>query len=396
MVPAWMEVKKMESHNLANLFPMMQEHEFVRLKQDIKENGILEDIELYENKILDGRNRHKACLDLGITPRFKEFEGNHQDALNYVISKNLHRRQLNESQRGLVASRFANLPRGGYEYAKSELPIGTSLEKASKMFNVSVRTIARIREIEKKRPLEIERISRGEVSVGRIYGELKREEAETPEWQRFLDVWNFKENTGDGLSNLPPEILKNLFYYYTKENDLIFDPFAGSGLTYKVAKEMGRKCITSDINPREDFIIKWNVDEGLKNFPDEKLKNVKMIFLDPPYWNMVNYGGDGWSNTSLSEFYEKFERLVSNLDNILCDNGVISLIMMPMKIKGNYFDLGFECYKIIQKYYQIEQRISVPLMRNWSIDKRLNKSKEMGEILTSSLRDLIIFKKIKR
>ena len=111
---------------------------------------------------------------------------------------------------------------------------------------------------------------------------------------------------------------------------------------------------------------------------------------------MVNYGGDGWSNTSLSEFYEKFERLVSNLDNILCDNGVISLIMMPMKIKGNYFDLGFECYKIIQKYYQIEQRISVPLMRNWSIDKRLNKSKEMGEILTSSLRDLIIFKKIKR
>ena len=250
----------MESHNLANLFPMMQEHEFVRLKQDIKENGILEDIELYENKILDGRNRHKACLDLGVTPRFKEFEGNHQDALNYVISKNLHRRQLNESQRGLVASRFANLPRGGYEYAKSELPIGTSLEKASKMFNVSVRTIARIREIEKKRPLEIERISRGEVSVGRIYGELKREEAETPEWQRFLDVWNFKENTGDGLSNLPPEILKNLFYYYTKENDLIFDPFAGSGLTYKVAKEMGRKCITSDINPREDFIIKWNVD----------------------------------------------------------------------------------------------------------------------------------------
>jgi hypothetical protein len=366
----------------------MNEREFDRLKQDIKDNGLLEDIELYENKIIDGRNRYKACLEVGVTPRFKEFEG--ENTLKYVISKNLHRRHLNESQRGLVASRLANL-----NWGQRESPIGDSISRkqASEMLNVGSSTIDRIREIEQKKPEEIQRIERGEVSAGRIYGELKREEAETPEWLRYLDVWNFKENTGDGLSNLPPEILKNLFYYYTQENDLIFDPFAGSGLTYKIAKEMGRKCVTSDINPKENFVIKWNVDEGFENFPDKKLEKAKMIFLDPPYWKMVHYDDNGWSNTSLSEFYEKFERFVSDLANILDEKGFISLIIMPMKVKGDYIDLGFECYKILQKYYDIEQRLCVPLSRNWAFDKRLKESKEKREILTSSLRDLIIFKK---
>jgi ParB-like chromosome segregation protein Spo0J len=110
----------MENHKIANIFPMISEIEFNRLKQDIKENGLIEEIELYENKILDGRNRYKACSESGIVPRFKEFDG--EDALKYVISKNLHRRHLNESQRGLVASRLANLSHGGDRQSKP--PIG--------------------------------------------------------------------------------------------------------------------------------------------------------------------------------------------------------------------------------------------------------------------------------
>ncbi len=288
----------------------------------------------------------------------------------------------------IVASRLANLSHGGSEYAKGKTPIGVSLKEASDMFNVGTSTIDRVREIESKKPEEIERIEKGEVTIGKIYGELKREEADTPEWLRFLDVWNFKENTGEGLSNLPPEILKNLFYYYTKEGDLIYDCFAGSGQTYEIAKEMKRKCICSDISPSKKFIIKADVD---KRFPKE-VKDVDFLFLDPPYWNMVDYG-EGWSNTSLKEFYEKFDRFVKQIRGILKDDGVVALIIMPIKEK-KYYDIGFECYRIfLNNGFKIEQRLCVPLMRNWAFDPRIKKGRENKEIVTSSLRDLIIFKK---
>jgi disulfide oxidoreductase YuzD len=46
-------------HKFADLFPMMQADELDQLVADIKQNGLLEPIVTYEDKILDGRNR---CL----------------------------------------------------------------------------------------------------------------------------------------------------------------------------------------------------------------------------------------------------------------------------------------------------------------------------------------------
>ena len=87
----------MEFHEIANLFPMMQPEEFDQLKQDIKANGLIEPIITFEGMILDGRNRWLACGEVETYPRFEEYEGD--QPVSYVISKNLHRRNLNKSQR---------------------------------------------------------------------------------------------------------------------------------------------------------------------------------------------------------------------------------------------------------------------------------------------------------
>jgi hypothetical protein len=71
------------------------------LAEDIKKNGLEEPIVLFEDKILDGRNRHKACNLAGVDPNFTEFTGD--DPVKFVISHNLHRRHLSESQRAIVA-----------------------------------------------------------------------------------------------------------------------------------------------------------------------------------------------------------------------------------------------------------------------------------------------------
>ena len=63
-----------EYHELANLFPLMDESQYSDLVADIKENGLIESIILHEGKILDGRNRYNACNDAGVEPNFVEYE----------------------------------------------------------------------------------------------------------------------------------------------------------------------------------------------------------------------------------------------------------------------------------------------------------------------------------
>jgi hypothetical protein len=95
-----------EAHSLANLFPMIKGVEFENLKADIASRGILQPITLYDDgsglKILDGRNRHAAGRAIGYkftVANFKKFEGTCADAEAFVISTNVHRRHLTNSQK---------------------------------------------------------------------------------------------------------------------------------------------------------------------------------------------------------------------------------------------------------------------------------------------------------
>jgi len=90
----------LQFHEIANIFPLMSEDDFDGLVEDIRKNGQLEDCELFEGKILDGRNRYRACLLAGVDPRVTQV--NPEDPVSYVVSKNLHRRQLTPSQVSMV------------------------------------------------------------------------------------------------------------------------------------------------------------------------------------------------------------------------------------------------------------------------------------------------------
>jgi len=128
-------------HELCTIFPPIDIEGFDSLLDDIKENGLLEPIVIYEGKILDGRNRYQICLILGIEPETVEYDGN--DPLAFVLSKNLHRRHLNESQRAMVASKLATLPHGTNRYTKVDAQICASKmsqPEASAALNVSRRS----------------------------------------------------------------------------------------------------------------------------------------------------------------------------------------------------------------------------------------------------------------
>src|ERR1035437_3123403 len=89
-------------HPLVEIFPPMERTAFAAFVRDIQEYGVREPITTYRGQILDGRNRFLACQQLGIECPTREYEGNAEDMLSFVVSLNLQRRQLSESQLALV------------------------------------------------------------------------------------------------------------------------------------------------------------------------------------------------------------------------------------------------------------------------------------------------------
>jgi hypothetical protein len=155
------EFPKLEFHPIANIFPMLEEQSpgFQALVEDIKERDLDEAIWLYEGKILDGRNRYRACQLAGRTPRTREYASG--DPVGFVLSANLHRRHLNEAQRALVAAQLANLKVGDNQ--KSE---GTSIEVAATLLSISRASVERAKVIlTKGDPSLIAAVQEGHVSL---------------------------------------------------------------------------------------------------------------------------------------------------------------------------------------------------------------------------------------
>jgi ParB family chromosome partitioning protein len=53
--------------------PWMTEEELTALADDIKTNGLLQPITLFEGKILDGKCRYQACIMAGVQPTFEQY-----------------------------------------------------------------------------------------------------------------------------------------------------------------------------------------------------------------------------------------------------------------------------------------------------------------------------------
>jgi ribosome modulation factor len=103
--------KAVPFHPVADLFPLMDCSDLAALAEDIKVNGQRQGIWVWEGQIIDGRNRYEACKLAGAAPRFREWDGK-GDVVRFVLSLNLHRRHLSESQRAAIAAKVATMRQG--------------------------------------------------------------------------------------------------------------------------------------------------------------------------------------------------------------------------------------------------------------------------------------------
>ena len=173
----------MDYHPAADIFPMLEGKEREDLEKDIIENGLRVPILVYENKILDGRNRFRACADNDIEYDYEEIpKGSLDDPAAYVLSLNLHRRHLNPSQLAAVGVKVKEYEK---KYAKerkrdsggdvrnktvvgnSPQPKGKARDKAGEVVGVHGRTIDDAEKVKKASKDLFAQIEKGKVTVDR-------------------------------------------------------------------------------------------------------------------------------------------------------------------------------------------------------------------------------------
>ena len=211
-------------HELSSIFPLMEGEDFDALVEDIREKGQLKKGILFEEKIIDGRNRYRACSVLKIPFKTEEYSEKISPR-DYIISENLHRRHLTTAQRaeiGLILleeeekkakermkiKAKASRPKGSTKFEKpikSSKPFedldevvkpkegGTSVEIVAPKVKVSHFTLSKakkIREVaegykdkkgkehlpDKSIAEKWEDAKRGKTTVDAVYKEVKRKE----------------------------------------------------------------------------------------------------------------------------------------------------------------------------------------------------------------------------
>jgi ParB-like chromosome segregation protein Spo0J len=172
------ESKDYEFHKYCLLFPLIVDKQFEELQDDIKKNGLVEPIVTYHGKILDGRNRLLACRLQGVVPRFREYNGD--NPLQFVLSKNLNRRHLSESQRATIAAEIATLSQSEREVNEAYI----TQADAAETLNVSVRLVRDAAKIKSESPEKFDEVKQGEKTIHAVIQDMKESQEPSHAFKR--------------------------------------------------------------------------------------------------------------------------------------------------------------------------------------------------------------------
>ena len=152
----------------------------------------------------------------------------------------------------------------------------------------------------------------------------------------------------------PAYIIWNLLQRYTKEKDLVVDPMCGSGTTIDVARDLNRRALGYDINPkaleRKDI---FKADARKIPIEDEK---VDFVFIDPPYSTHINYSEEknciGKLSAKDDEYYNAMDNVISEINRIMKKDRYMALYVSDSYEKGYpLMPIGFRLFESLNKYF---------------------------------------------
>lgn len=176
----------MEYHELSTVFSSFEDtQEYRGLVDSIRCYGLFDPILVWQDKIVDGRHRHKACLEAGVEPEYQILDSDmpFEMVKDRVVAENILRRHLTTGQRAMIAASLANMASGGggNQYTKVDRTNSSSAksnEDAAKSLNVGPTAVKDAKEVKRDAPDLAERVSRGEMSLNAAKTESRERKGE--------------------------------------------------------------------------------------------------------------------------------------------------------------------------------------------------------------------------
>lgn len=166
-------------HPVVKCFPSMDAEMYKKLRDDIRENGIVMPVILWQGQVIDGRHRQQIAKELGIQIPIQEEKVNEEVAIKLARSLNQYRRHLTPSQLALIgaelvkvyapiaaAVREENLPNHGKSPKASVEAFGKASAKAANDVGVSRASIERAKKVSEEADAKVvEAIREGKATV---------------------------------------------------------------------------------------------------------------------------------------------------------------------------------------------------------------------------------------
>lgn len=206
---------------------------------------------------------------------------------------------------------------------------------------------------------------------------MHKRPAKPPLRVEVTTLWDYpSQHYGDGVQGdpryvgaTPSYVIWNLIERYTKEGDLVVDPFCGSGTTLDVAKDTKRRARGFDVAPYRPDIERADA----RKLPLES-GSADLVFMDPPYGDHIAYSESPDCIGKLSaydpNYYRAMHRAIREGARVLKPGGVFGLYVCDYFEKKNGFaPVGFSLFVSIAEVLTMIDIVSVT---------RHNKTLEMG------------------
>lgn len=185
-------------------------------------------------------------------------------------------------------------------------------------------------------------------------------------------VWKFGRrgtwavHEGRYRGNWPPQVANDLIRRYTKEGELVLDPFMGGGTTAIESWLLGRRSIGLDISPHAFSITRKRIAEMAEKAPEGKLnpllkpvvykgdardlsflqnEAVDLVCTQPPYLNALKY--TEYNPNDLShikdekKFCQEFRKVAKELFRVLKKGRICTVQIGDVRRDGKFIPLGF-------------------------------------------------------